>query len=565
MIYRRSITLDLAASSAPQSHLAGETAEGTLVFAMSTPLLQTFCTRPLYLAARLYRAGGLLACVATLGGCQQQWAQGLGSPTGTATDTTQLAATQSTGSTSSSTEPTTQSFSSNTPSTEENAPVPASCGNGIVEAPEQCDDGNPEDGDACLNNCTLARCGDGVLWKGQEACDDGNKDNGDACLQDCNPARCGDGFIHVGQEGCDDGNQVETDACLSDCTPARCGDAVIWLGREACDDGNSRNEDNCLNTCRFNVCGDGFVGGPNEQCDDGNQIDNDGCTRDCKSPTCGDGILNAQEECDDGNSDENDGCLSTCRNATCGDGKVWTGIEQCDPMDTVTVNLCSEHLSSDITLHDPNAKLGCSAECTNDTSPCAYCGDDVVQSEHGEVCDGPVRCDDTRVDDRYYDSNAHFAECTNTCGSINATACGFCGDGQVQNFGSEECDDANNDNSDACVQCQNARCGDGEVWAGEEECDPGSVIANIPQVSTCAEACGDRTEPAVPLFRPTRACHLVGANACQYQAWDCSNCREPEPTTTTGGTDETSSSTETESTTGDTTQTTTSAESTSGG
>ncbi len=28
------------------------------------------------------------------------------------------------------------------------------CGNGIVEDPEQCDDGNSNDGDACHNDCT---------------------------------------------------------------------------------------------------------------------------------------------------------------------------------------------------------------------------------------------------------------------------------------------------------------------------------------------------------------------------------------------------------------------------
>lgn len=528
---------------------------------MSKLLAQTHCTRPLHVASRLRRFGGLLVCVAALGGCQQQWAQGLGTDPSTEPQSTQPVPPLTTSLASSSTQGSTTGPSSDSVSTEEKAPVPASCGNGIIEAPEQCDDGNQEDGDACLNNCTLARCGDGVLWKGREACDDGNKDNSDACLQDCNPARCGDGFVQIGQEGCDDGNTVETDACLSDCTPARCGDAVIWLGREACDDGNDRNEDNCLNTCRFNVCGDGFVGGPNEQCDDGNQIDNDGCTKDCKSPTCGDGILNGQEECDDGNADDNDGCLSTCRRATCGDGKVWTGTEQCDPMDRVTVNLCSEHLDSSITLHDPDAKLACSAECTTDTSPCAYCGDRVVQSEHAEVCDGPVRCDDPRVDGRFYDSTLHFAECTNSCGTIDASVCGFCGDGEVQNFGSETCDDANNDNSDDCVGCQQARCGDGEVWAGHEECDPGSVVANLPQTATCADVCGDRTEPIMPLFRPSRTCFLVGPQACTYRDWDCSNCREPETaTTTTTGTDDTGTTTETDSNTSDTTETTTSSE-----
>lgn len=515
---------------------------------MSKLLRQTFRARPLHLAARLGQTGGWLLCMTTLGGCHQQWAQGLGTDTNTQSSSTALSSSAAV--TSSSSTPS-QSSSSSATTSEEAAPVPPSCGDGIIQAPEECDDGNTEEGDACLNSCKLARCGDGVLWKGREACDDGNKDNSDACLQDCTPARCGDGFVQIGQEGCDDGNNVETDACLSDCTPARCGDAVIWLGREACDDGNTRNEDRCLNTCRLNVCGDGFVGGPNEQCDDGNQMDGDGCTKNCKSPTCGDGILNGTEECDDGNANDNDACLSTCRKASCGDAKVWTGTEQCDPMDLVTVNLCSEHVDSSITLHDPNAKLGCTAECNIDTASCAYCGDRVLQSEFAEVCDGPVRCDDPRVDTRFYDSTTNFAACSGDCGSIDASNCGYCGDGVTQAFGSEECDDANNDNSDACVACKQARCGDGEVQSGVEACDPGSVVANLPQTSTCAEVCGARTEAILPLIRPTRSCNLAGPDACQYGAWDCSNCREPEPSTTSTG------STEDSTTTGTTTDTTT--------
>ena len=35
----------------------------------------------------------------------------------------------------------------------------ARCGNGIVDAGEQCDDGNPIEGDGCDSNCTIIRCG----------------------------------------------------------------------------------------------------------------------------------------------------------------------------------------------------------------------------------------------------------------------------------------------------------------------------------------------------------------------------------------------------------------------
>ena len=62
-----------------------------------------------------------------------------------------------------------------------------SCGNGVTEAGEECDDGNAVESDACLNNCKAAQCGDGIVQVGVEACDDGNKIESDACLSNCTP------------------------------------------------------------------------------------------------------------------------------------------------------------------------------------------------------------------------------------------------------------------------------------------------------------------------------------------------------------------------------------------
>lgn len=44
-------------------------------------------------------------------------------------------------------------------------------------------------------------CGDGVLQPGEE-CDDGNADAGDDCIR-CRRAYCGDGHRHRGVEDCD--------------------------------------------------------------------------------------------------------------------------------------------------------------------------------------------------------------------------------------------------------------------------------------------------------------------------------------------------------------------------
>ena len=57
------------------------------------------------------------------------------------------------------------------------------CGNGILESNEQCDDGNNTDGDGCSSTCQ-AVCGDGKKV-GSEECDDGNNVDTDACSNSC--------------------------------------------------------------------------------------------------------------------------------------------------------------------------------------------------------------------------------------------------------------------------------------------------------------------------------------------------------------------------------------------
>ncbi len=49
---------------------------------------------------------------------------------------------------------------------------------------EECDDGNLVDGDGCDSNCTLTRCGNGIITAGEE-CDDGNAVDGDCCSSTC--------------------------------------------------------------------------------------------------------------------------------------------------------------------------------------------------------------------------------------------------------------------------------------------------------------------------------------------------------------------------------------------
>jgi cysteine-rich repeat protein len=59
------------------------------------------------------------------------------------------------------------------------------CGDGVVQAGEECDDSNARADDACLPTCKRARCGDGVVRTHVEECDDGNARDGDGCSAGC--------------------------------------------------------------------------------------------------------------------------------------------------------------------------------------------------------------------------------------------------------------------------------------------------------------------------------------------------------------------------------------------
>ncbi len=216
--------------------------------------------------------------------------------------------------------------------------VSATCGNGIVEGAEECDDGNTVSGEGCTSDCKLESdwacptpgspcistvvCGDGKI-SGAEICDDHNTIDNDGCSADCSAVtpgwvclvagarcqpKCGDGLLK-GWEQCDDGNTVPGDGCSATCM-VETGYACPTAGQP----------------CHVTVCGDGTKEGA-ESCDDGNTVPGDGCTMDCKAEPvctgnldpngctspCGDGLKLPEEECDDGNRSSGDGCSADCK------------------------------------------------------------------------------------------------------------------------------------------------------------------------------------------------------------------------------------------------------------
>ncbi len=220
----------------------------------------------------------------------------------------------------------------------------------------------------------ISFCGDSIL-QAEEECDDGNTNNEDGCssvcmieaLADETPPVCGDGKLQEGEE-CDDGNLFANDGCSGTCQEESCGDGVIQLN-ETCDDGSDNGQvGSCNETCdgQTEYCGDGIkqIG---EACDDGNDVNDDECSNSCALPGCGDGILQEGEECDDGNLSNNDNCPNTCQLATCGDGFINLEVEECDDQDNENNNSCAN-----------DCKINYCMQAAIDKSPSSYFGNSVA-------------------------------------------------------------------------------------------------------------------------------------------------------------------------------------------
>jgi cysteine-rich repeat protein len=197
-------------------------------------------------------------------------------------------------------------------------PPDPECGNGLLEAGEECEGMPPPQG--CDPQACIVR-------------------PGYACTPE---APTGEG---------ESGGPVEPMEWTSTCEEVNtCGDGIIDPD-EDCDDGDMEVMDGCsgcvvdpLYTCMGQpsecyTCGDGFRD-PGEQCDDGELIDQDspGCLNceivpgwdcfpgqgqvDLCGPVCGDGMwfdtsipgvtIGFAEECDDGNMADGDGCDGNC-------------------------------------------------------------------------------------------------------------------------------------------------------------------------------------------------------------------------------------------------------------
>ncbi|HEV8321937.1 MAG TPA: DUF4215 domain-containing protein [Myxococcota bacterium] len=293
---------------------------------------------------------------------------------------------------------------------------PSGCGDGVIVAPEQCDDGNSNDDDGCLSDCTLA-CGDGTV-NGMETCD--------VAIASGSPGAC--------PTTCDDGDVCTTDTLDG----AGCGMT-------------------CRSTPTATMSGGTIMG---------MFVDGDGCCpsfgnanvdSDCM-PLCGNGVLEAGEGCETG----------TCP-TSCDDGNTCTADSMGGSPATCDAS-CSNSTITACVDGDGCCPAACcaagAAGCLAPDNDCSLtCGDGTL--DPGETCDPPsacpASCDDSdacTTDTPTGSASNCSAGCAHNRVTMNADGDGCCPAGA----------DANGD-----ADCPPV-CGNGAVEAGEE-CDDGNTTA----------------------------------------------------------------------------------------
>ncbi len=273
------------------------------------------------------------------------------------------------------------------------------CGNSMVEAGEECDDGNDSEDDACNNDCTLT-CGDGVVNM-IELCDPGiAAGEPGACPTDCDDAMACTSDVLSGT-GCDvECLHADISACLSDdgCCPsgcdatsdndcaATCGNGVIEPGETceagvgagcpaSCDDMVACTTDTIAGDA--STCDVSCTNAPITTCTNGDGCCGPGCdstTDDDCSASCGNGVIEAGETCEAG---VGAGCPTSCDDMMVCTRDVLSGsAASCDAS-------CSNTAITTCTNADGCCAPGCNALVDDDCM--SVCGNMIV--EPGEGCD----------------------------------------------------------------------------------------------------------------------------------------------------------------------------------
>jgi LPXTG-motif cell wall-anchored protein len=355
------------------------------------------------------------------------------------------------------------------------------CGNGVKEGSEQCDDGNPNNGDGCSATCQIELCNPGCMsptWIGDDECDQScnvgacNWDGGDC------GAVCGNETTETGEQ-CDDGNTNYGDGCS-----ATCQNEVA----DNDDDGIADTQDNCQTT--YNP--------------DQTDTDNDG-----KGDACDNCKMNAnanQADADaDGVGNVCDNCptMSNTNQKDTDNDRIGDVCDNCPTVANQTqadsdCNGIGDSCEIPIPINGGWSEWSeCSATCGGGTQT-RTCTNPAL-ANGGNNCEG----NSTKV--------CNIEGCASICGNndmesgeqcddgnlVNGDGCNifcqteipepFCGDGILNN--EEQCDDGNNTNEDGCNNlCQVEIlpvCGDGVMDQDNEQCDDGNIDSGDGCSATC--------------------------------------------------------------------------------
>ncbi len=406
------------------------------------------------------------------------------------------------------------------------------CGNGYLEGGEGCDDGNQRNADGCSSECQVE-----VGWSCENddpsdcspVCQDGQAVGSEECdKQDLRGETCLTLGFHGGELACTFLCGFDTELCEQ---YGRCQDGVLQAEHEVCDGTLLAGE-----TCTSQ----GYYAGTLACAPDCQAFDTNGC-----AGRCGDGAVqgDAGELCDGTNLGGQTcagrgfyggalACNADCRGfdesactGKCGDN-VRQGDygELCDGSDLNGQSCATRGFYGGV--------LVCQPHCLGfNTGGCiGSCGDGVVHTDFGEVCDGANLNGDSCVARGYHGGQL---VCAPDCMSFNQDNCvsvGRCGDSVVQGTYGEQCDGTNLNGMNCAalgfnggtLQCQTnclfdlsgcqgtGNCGDGIVQTEYEQCDGtdlagencvslgfywGSLSCNSAtcmfNTTQCREFCGD--------------------------------------------------------------------------
>ncbi len=390
----------------------------------------------------------------------------------------------------------------------------AVCGNGIIEAGEQCDDGNTASGDCCSATCRFeaagSLCPDGLFCNGEETCD------GQGACQAGAPVDCGDG-VNCTVDSCDEANDV----CANTPDNANCpDDGLFCTGQEMCDPaldcvstgdpcpaGTVCNE--TTDICEpVAACGNGVVD-PGEQCDDGNTLNGDCCSSTCQfepaGSSCADALFcNGAETCDGAGScaavsacppsvdgcvirnnscdEANDVCVDLANDALCNDGLFCNGAETCD----IVTGLCQAG-----TPVDCSDGVNCTVDsCDEANDVCANTPDNANCPDDGLFCTGQEICDPVQDCTSTGDPCPAGTVCNETTDICEPSAA--CGNGVVD--AGEQCDDGNTLDGDCCsstcvFEPAGSTCADALFCNGAETCD-GQGLCQAGTAVDCSDGIG---------------------------------------------------------------------------